>query len=418
MLGAKQRPVEDYDVIGFDMDLCLARYKFRTFSQILFECEAIQLVKDHGYPRDLFPDDEEMADFLTYSGRGVVDLKTLYVLKLGKSGEVLRALDGYTQLTADEIKQAYGEEGKIKGVNLEKLDFGKDFYFSSDLFKVDYILLFIRIKELLKQKGKYPVLENKTGRQILSDLMDCSNANYHHFHKKYTAPEEWGFYFPILSTNPKRFLHMIDTRIFEKLRDLKKAGKVIFLLTNAHLGYFNIIFPFITQEIPWAEEVLDYIGMNGTKPYFFTKPDQQKFYRVDYSRPDLRGEHDLDFSKSKYFLEGNAKDMTAEFRKKLGKEEVKVIYFGDNCVGDMECVAAEGWDNAFIYEELCESDPEMQQRSDYYDFTKKWGSWVRDKDVNGNEVDTLLYDKSCNQFCRAFSRTCSKQCLEFFTLKE
>lgn len=417
MLGAKQRPVEEYDAIGFDMDLCIARYKLRAFSQIIFESAAIHLVRTHGYPQELFPDDEDMDDFLSYSGRAVADLRTMYVLKLGKSGEVLRALDGYTPLTTDQIKQTYGPDAKIKGADLERLNFGKDYYFASDLFKVDYILLFIRIKELLKQKGRYPLLEEKTGWDMISDFRDSSNDNYHHYHKKYSPPEHWGNFFPILSTNPKRFLYKSDTRIFEKLRDLKKAGKVTFLLTNAHFGYFKIIFPFISQDVQNAEDIFDFIGMNGTKPLFFTRPDVQKFYRVDHTKPDLRGHHDLDFSKSKYFLEGNAEELTAEIKKRLGKEEVSVIYFGDNSTGDMECVAADGWDNAFIYEELSEADQEMKGRADFYDFTSKWGSWIKDKDVNGNEVSTLLHDKSSNKFCRAFSRVCSDQCLDFFTLK-
>jgi HAD superfamily 5'-nucleotidase-like hydrolase len=414
-LGNSKRSIEEYDAIGFDMDLTLARYKFRPFIQILFESAATKLVRDHDYPQDMFPDDESLDFFLAFSGRCVVDLKRLLVLKVGKLGEVLRAFSGYDRLTPEQIKDNYGPDGKIAGVDLENLSFGKDYYFASDLFKVDYPLVFLQIKQLLKQKGKYPVLEHKTGQDILDDLSDASSFNYHHYHKKYTPPEEVGFYFPMLKVNPKRFLYKIDLRVFEKLRQLREQGKLVFLVTNAHVGYYDIIFPFITQDVQDPEATLDYVGMNGCKPAFFTKPFQNKFFKVDYSKRDLRAPHDKDFAANKFFLEGNAAELTEDFRRRLGKEDVKVLYFGDNSTGDMHCAQTEGWENAFVFEELAELDPALRERSDYFDFARHWGSWVRDTDVHGNEVDTLLYHKSLHAFNKVFPRVCSDECLAFLT---
>jgi HAD superfamily 5'-nucleotidase-like hydrolase len=417
MLGTSKKSVEEYDAIGFDMDLTLARYKFRPFFQILYECAVAKLVRDHDYPNDLFPDDELLDHFLAFSGRSVVDLKRFYLLKLGKNGEVLRGFSGYDQLTAEEIKEAYGPEGKLTSVDLDNLSFGKEFYFTSDMFKIDYPLVFLQIKQLLKKKGKYPLLESKTGQDILQDLSDASNFNYHHYHKKYTPPEEIGFYFPMLKVNPKRFLYKIDPRVFQKLRELKAQGKIVFLVTNAHVGYYDIIFPFITQEEQDAVDTLHYVGMNGCKPSFFTKPYKNKFFKVDYSKRDLKGDHDKDFDSNKFFLEGNAAELTDEFRKRTGKDDVKVLYFGDNSTGDMQCSDCEGWENAFVFEELTELDDALKAREDFFDFTRNWGSWVKDKDIHGNEVDTLLYDKSLNKFSKVFSRVCSEDCLGFLTAK-
>lgn len=418
MLGTSNRPIEEYDAIGFDMDLTLARYKFRPFLQILFESAVTKLVRDHDYPQDMFPDDERLDNFLAFSGRCVIDLKRFYVLKIGKNGEVLRGFSGYDRLTPEHIKEAYGPDGKINGVDLENLSFGKQYYFASDLFKVDYPLVFIQIKQLLKQKGRYPLLEHKTGQDILDDLADASSFNYHHYHKKYTPPEEVGFYFPMLKVNPKRFLYKMNAEVFDKLRELRAKGKIVFLVTNAHVGYYDIIFPFVTQEVEDPVGTFDYVGMNGCKPAFFTKPYKNKFYKVDYSKRDLRGPHDKDFEANKYFLEGNAAELADDFRKRLGKDDVKVLYFGDNSTGDMQCCETEGWENAFIYEELTEIDPKYRERSDYYDFTTNWGSWIRDFDVNGNEVETLLYHKCQSKFSKVFSRVCSEECLSFLTHKQ
>jgi HAD superfamily 5'-nucleotidase-like hydrolase len=416
MLGTSARKVEDYDAIGFDMDLCIARYKFKSFLKIMYESCAAKLVRDHGYPSDMFPEDEDIDRLMSFVGRVVVDLSNMLVMKIGEKGEILRVFDGEERLSNDEIKKIYGDDPKLTGIDLENLNFGQNYYFASDLFKCDYIYIFLRIKELIKKKGKYPFLEKLTSKDVLDDLKDASSFNYHHYRERYMPPEEVGFYFPMFKVNPKRFLHKMNTEVFEKLRQLKDSGKVVFLITNSHVGYYDIIFPFVTQDTPDAEKILDYIGMNAGKPKFF-KRDDIPFYRVDYSKRDLRSPHEMNFAANKFFLEGNVANFTKELQNKLGKQDIKVLYFGDNSTGDMECVRHPCWENAFIYEEMCEASDSLRSREDYYDFTNMWGSWLTDTTINGDTVNTLLYGKAKNQFCKAFSRVCSKECLDFLTLE-
>ena len=250
----------------------------------------------------------------------------------------------------------------------------------------------------------------------MKDLRDAGDFNYHHFKEKYLPPEEVGFYFPMFKVNPKRYLHKSRPELFDKLRDLKKAGKVIFMVTNSHVGYYDILFPFTTQLVPDAEEIFDFIGMNGAKPLFFQQNDRD-FYRVDYSKRDLRSPHNLNFDENKFFLEGNVYGLTDAIKKKVGKEEVRILYFGDNSTGDMECTNHPCWDSAFIYEELIESNPNLLGRADGFDFTQRWGSWIRDTDIHGKEVETLVYHRASQVYSKTFQRVEGDDCLDFLTLK-
>lgn len=417
MFGASCRRIDEYDAIGFDMDLCLARYRLLPVIALSYECGLIKLVKEKGYPSDLFPEDEEAEELYSFSARCLVDLGNLIVLKIGAQGQVLRAYSGYTRLSNEEIKALYGDQATIKAQDLQQFKFGPGFYFANDLFKVDYILVFIRIKELLnsRPKGTYPKLEQLTGAEILSDLNESMLENYHHFKEKYNPPEEFGYYYPMFRANPKRYLYKTPVALFERLAKLKEAGKYLFITTNAHLGYFDITFPFSTQDYAQAEELFDLVIMNAGKPKFF-QVENRPFFKVDLSKKDLKSPLPVDLSQNKRLFEGNCYDLTAEIKRKTGKEEVKVLFFGDTPMNDLVCQAHQDWDCGFICEEFSELEEELRGGKDYWDFTKKWGSMTTDTDVNGNQVDTLIFHLSNTKYSKAFSRLSSPSCLSFLNL--
>lgn len=70
----KGMKASDYDVIAFDMDLTLAEYKMKSFIRLLFASVAAQLINHQGYPKDLFPGDDEEETFYCRFHRGVIDL--------------------------------------------------------------------------------------------------------------------------------------------------------------------------------------------------------------------------------------------------------------------------------------------------------------------------------------------------------
>ena len=94
-------PIEAYDAIGFDMDLCIARYNFNTFLKLIFDSICAKLVRDHKYPTEMFPEDQDLDYLMRFIGRVVIDLKNLNLLKVGKDGEVLVAFSGYDKMTPE-----------------------------------------------------------------------------------------------------------------------------------------------------------------------------------------------------------------------------------------------------------------------------------------------------------------------------
>ena len=417
MHGHSSKTIDEYDAVGFDMDLCMARYHLKALVKDSYETVALVLVKDVGYPSEMFPDDEEYEEYFKLFGRCVIDMTNLNVLKVTYDGEVLKAFDGLREMTAEEIKAAYGEKPSIGAQDWSQLYIKDKFYLISDIFKADYLIGMIRIKELLKSKGKYPMLERKTGHDIHLDFRKGVFSNHHHFQgDTYVEPSNFGFFIPMLNVNTKRYVAKTERTFFEKLHELKKAGKIIFIVTNAHVGYFDIVFPFFTQDYPGAIDLFDYVAMHAGKPVFFEK-DNRETYKVDYSKKNLKSPHGMDFVENKFLLEGNSKTLTEEFKRKLNKDDVKVLFFGDNMITDMACQATPGWDGAFIFEELTESCPDLSKRADHSDFTTRWGSWLRDRTVDGREVDTLAFHLSKHLVAKTFSRVTSAECLDSLTLK-
>ena len=418
MIGTSSRKIDDYDAIGFDMDLCLARYNMHTVLKSAYESVMMNLIIYKGYPNEMIPEDEDFDDFIAFSSRALVDLSNLNCLKIGKDGEVLRAYSGFNRLSPEKIKETYGSEGKIKEFpDIRNLKFGPNYYYANDLFKCDYIMVFIMFKQLLNThpKGRFPVIENKTGHQILADLNSAAMDNYHHYKEKYNPPELIGYYYPMFKTNPKRFLYKTDRRVFEKLSELKNAGKVVFIVTNAHLGYYDITFPNTTQNYPEARSLFDIQVINAGKPKFFEKEDRP-FYELDLSKKDLIGKETKEFREGEMLLEGNCWTLTEEIKKRTGKEEVRVLFFGDTPNNDLVCTNHPSWDCGFIFEELSHIDPSAVNQKEYFDFTKKWGSHVSDIAVDGSEVETLIYSIASTKFGRTFSRLSTPECLSFLSL--
>ena len=95
--------LSNYDVVGFDLDHTLVRYRMRTTHTYLFDCFARGLLEScEGYPQEVRePPTEELLQLGLNTG--VYDYKREVVLKLGKGNKVLRAYRGSTPLTREEI---------------------------------------------------------------------------------------------------------------------------------------------------------------------------------------------------------------------------------------------------------------------------------------------------------------------------
>lgn len=111
MTGTDTFRISDYDVIGFDLDNTLLRYKVSAMVQLEYDCLAQYLVNVKGYsPKHLLKPLKDDLDFLQ---KGLIlDLARGNVLKLSATGFIRKAAHGTRFMEDDEIRAVYGEERK------------------------------------------------------------------------------------------------------------------------------------------------------------------------------------------------------------------------------------------------------------------------------------------------------------------
>jgi len=137
------------------------------------------------------------------------------------------------------------------------------------------------------------------------------------------------------------------------LLELREKGKKLFLATNSHSEYTNLIMT-VTLGEDW-ENFFDLICCHTRKPLFFHS-QTHPFHPHDSSRLNLKGDaihsHD-DLEEGMKYIEGNSYMLTEFFKKVLIKDEVKVAYFGDNYITDTYASSQmPNWHGFAIIEEM------------------------------------------------------------------
>lgn len=108
-LGVGTRTIKDYQVVGFDMDHTLARYKLPALYELLLDAFCQDLCDHRNYPKEIFPNPADKSFELGMIGRTVADLKTGNLLKVGEGRAVLMGYNGFRLLADAELRANYGE---------------------------------------------------------------------------------------------------------------------------------------------------------------------------------------------------------------------------------------------------------------------------------------------------------------------
>lgn len=111
MTGTDTIRISDYDVIGFDLDNTLLRYKVSAMVKLEYECLAKYLVDKKGYsPKHLLKPLEDDLEFLQ---KGLIlDLARGNVLKVSADGFIRKATHGTRFMDDTEICRVYGPDRK------------------------------------------------------------------------------------------------------------------------------------------------------------------------------------------------------------------------------------------------------------------------------------------------------------------
>jgi len=136
----------------------------------------------------------------------------------------------------------------------------------------------------LKKQGKL----EKSSVDMFNDVRTCIIKNYIHYDTKECHKiSDFGHFFPEMVKNVSKYIQKRDDfrQILIKLRE---KGKGIFIATNSHAEYTNMI---MTQSIgeDWMS-LVDFTSSHCGKPVYFKDLDgSRKFYRCDFEEKTLKG---------------------------------------------------------------------------------------------------------------------------------
>jgi HAD superfamily 5'-nucleotidase-like hydrolase len=326
--------VTDYDAIGFDADHCFVKYNIRELVAFLVKIELDEFV-ELGYPKSLAEGFNYETDLAMCMNASIFDIDNGLVIKLAEGKEVVQAIKGLRKLNRDEIQAVYGNPplyDAYQWPNTTHLQKGKGAYWVfMTYFDTPKIAVVLRAIDLI-DKG---VMKGKTYYDVAMDLRTMVYRNYVHYNDKEVFPiATYGKYFIEIINDPKKYIQY-QPELRTSLTKLKKAGKKIFLGTNSHTEYSNVIMT-ATLGDDWRQ-FFDVVCCYCRKPLFFWDQKPSPFYTYDPSSKMLRGQQlfhgeEMSDRPGEIYTEGNSKTLTNYFKRLLKlshDQELRVAFFGD-----------------------------------------------------------------------------------------
>ncbi|XP_015254163.1 PREDICTED: 5'-nucleotidase domain-containing protein 1 [Cyprinodon variegatus] len=304
--------LSDCDVIGFDLDHTLCRYRLKETSRLIYESFARYLVEHKGYDRDLLNLTPATWDFC-FKGL-VVDLEDGNIVKLAEDGTVLRATHGTNNLSTEEIIKHYGPQREWKHFDSLNTSFTRSakYYFYDNYFDLPGALLCGKVVDMLHKRG------NEVNSDFWKDMVAAIDHNYNTSAFK----EDAGTYFPSIKKDPGRYLQPCSDSVKTWLRSMKTAGKVLLLITSSHSDYCRLVCEYILGKD--FEELFDVIITNALKPGFFSLvPQQRPFRTLVNDVEEAEGLPSLD--KPGWYSQGNWPHLRELLKTMTGKPEPKSL---------------------------------------------------------------------------------------------
>ncbi|KAH9500068.1 5'-nucleotidase domain-containing protein 1 [Bulinus truncatus] len=331
----------DYDVLGFDMDFTLARYKLVPFFNMVYEGVCKYLVEEKKYDVEIFHNLHEDKD-LIYKGL-IADFDKGNVLKLGHDGVILRATHGSKKLSSAEIEKIYGKGRKFP--DFETFISGlrspyTRWRFFDNYFDIPALVAFARIIDSLGRLE--PAKERSTYIHIWDDVYAALCDMY--------TPEQFkenkGNFFPKMKQDPSKYIDKVSAEIKNWLVALQQNNKKIFLLTSSYPDFASFLMDYAFG--PNWQSYFHLIIYGGRKPKFFTETNS--FLEVENTEI---GQETHFLKENGEYCHGNYKDLMNFFCETTGKNKPKVIYFGDNLWADAWPSKFYGqWDTVLVLEEM------------------------------------------------------------------
>merc|ERR1711916_67331 len=305
-----------------------------------------KLVNWLGYPKEVL----ELEYSLDYCVRGcLIDKKRGNILKTDRHKYVTVATHGLTKLSSklrrSLYRDNYNEMNSFSGSNFVSVD---------TPFSLVDGCLFAQLVDLF-DKGVALGLEgySKTYEQLWKDIRSCVDRCHKDGVFKLTVAED-----------PEKYI-VYDPNIFPMLKEFRRAGKKVFLVTNSLWDYTQVVMNYLegrktgdSKDLDWMD-YFDVIITGACKPAFLKDESSLSLFRVNAEshalkhidvRPSGQKEVDAFLQQGKLFQGGNAKWLHTLLSLKSGD---RLMYVGDHVYADvLRSKRTLGWRTVLVVPEL------------------------------------------------------------------
>lgn len=307
-------------MVGFDMDHTLVRYKARAFEELTYH-HACRLLVRRGYPEDLLELPFEYERALVGL---VIDKRRGNLLKLSRYGKIKLAFHGHRPLDVRTLRETY------QNVVVDLGD--PEFQPLDTLFAISAGVLFTNLVEL-REAGKI----TRDWASLAQDALGAVDA----VHRDGSVKSE-------VRSQPERFL-TDDPLVAALLERYKENGKRLMIITNSDWNYTRTMLglaidPHLRKHRSWMD-LFDVVITLADKPRFFEQP--ARFLRVD---PDTGWLANHEGPVNRGFFQGG---WFRPLQQDLGLDGREILYIGDHIYGDVVSIKKRcDWRTALVLEDL------------------------------------------------------------------
>ena len=338
--------LEQFDVIGFDVDHTLAIYNVKELVTLLYIAFSEYLIESKGYPKEMSYDVNKEFVFKYAQSDIILDVVNGNALKLSSDKTIVKAYHGINELTLNDIERYYNGCKYLHyemGVNYKD---GVYTYLKGN-FEFHAIPLFM-LSVHYYDKHQLPSYVASYAH-IARDIVETFEYNF-----KINEPLDdfttIGKYFPVIANEPQKYL--VQYNIREILQLLRSKGKKLFFATNSYKTYGEFIL--VNAIGDDYKEFFD-VGFYGSrKPQFFKPNEDVKCFYDDKCEIDTKCNVMDDKCYERLVNEkmvhgGSYNVVEGFFKKMLKKEEIKCLFVGDDVFGDCYVpLKLERWRSLFI----------------------------------------------------------------------
>ena len=263
----------------------------------------------------------------------------------------------------------------------------EDFHTYPGYFETNNMILYAKAIQL-KEKGKLSYSHMQIHNQIDSHF--CGKWWHIDWEARTSVPiSEFSNYMPYIVKDPAKYIYF-QPELRELLQTLRAKGKGLFLATNSHYPYANLIMSQTLGE-DW-KSFFDVICEWCSKPKFFA--EKRPFKVVDIKDSIFEGPECETLEQGKEYLFGNHQILEQFFKTKLASPTLKFLFFGDSLMSDCGASAKlPNWEALAIIEELQDAAPDLPaSHKDYMIKSQSfWGNYFFELTESG-PVPTLWMD--------------------------